>query len=82
MAGFSQDAGRVLAGIRIAKQRQARAWRDDWNQKNPDTPITINMHSVVKRVRAMREEVTLRTQQTAPKALKQVVRHELGEVRH
>ncbi|MET3135123.1 hypothetical protein AAKU55_005426, partial [Oxalobacteraceae bacterium GrIS 1.11] len=61
--------------------REARAWRDDWNRKNADTPVNVNMPALMKRVRAMRQDVATRTQATAPKALKQAVRNELMETR-
>jgi N12 class adenine-specific DNA methylase/ribosomal protein S18 acetylase RimI-like enzyme len=61
---------------------QAREWRDDWNSKNPDTPIRVNMPAIAKRVRSMRQDALNRTQKTAPAALKATVRNELSEVRH
>lgn len=61
---------------------QAREWRDDWNSKNPETPIRINMPAIAKRVRSMRQDAINRTQKTAPAALKAAVRSELSEVRH
>ena len=58
---------------------EARAMRDDWNAKNPDTPIAANLPGIVRRVRAMREDVLARTQKTAPQALKQAVRRALEQ---
>jgi hypothetical protein len=58
----------------------ARKMRDDWNAKNPDTPIIISMPAVVKRVQEMRMSALDRTQKTAPKALKAAVHRELSEV--
>jgi N12 class adenine-specific DNA methylase/adenine-specific DNA methylase len=58
----------------------ARKVRDDWNAKNPDTPIIISMPAVVKRVQEMRMSALDRTQKTAPKALKSSVHRELSEV--
>jgi hypothetical protein len=60
--------------------KEARQRRDDWNAKNPDTPIVISMPSVIKRVREMKMSAIERTQQTAPKALKAAVHRELSEV--
>lgn len=59
---------------------QARAMRDEWNSKNPETPIKTDMPGIVRRVRAMREDALARTQKTAPQALKQSVKRELVEV--
>lgn len=61
---------------------QAREWRDDWNSKNPETPIRVSMPAIAKRVRSMRQDAINRTQKTAPAALKAAVRSELSEVRH
>ncbi len=60
---------------------EARDMRDDWNAKNPDTPIKVNMPAVIKRVKAMHQDAAMRTQKTAPAALKQTVRRELAETR-
>jgi N12 class adenine-specific DNA methylase len=79
---IAEHLAQGIASGDVAMQREARAWRDDWNQKNPETPIRIDMPGVAKRVRAMREDVILRTQHTAPKALKMSVRNELGQVRN
>jgi hypothetical protein len=60
---------------------EARAWRDDWNAKNPEAPVRVNMAAIAKRVRNMRQDVMNRTQKTAPAALKAAVRSELSETR-
>jgi len=60
---------------------EARAWRDDWNSKNPETRINVNMAAVLRRVKSMRQDALRRTSMTAPKALKQSVRAELSETR-
>ncbi|MDQ1817287.1 PLxRFG domain-containing protein [Massilia sp. CCM 9210] len=70
-----------LADGDIAKVEEARAWRDEWNVKNPGTPIRVSMPGVIKRVKAMRQDTLNRTQKTAPVALKQTVRRELAETR-
>ncbi|WP_166898707.1 PLxRFG domain-containing protein [Massilia sp. CCM 8734] len=70
-----------LADGDMAKVEEARAWRDDWNAKNPATPMRVSMPGVIKRVKAMRQDSLNRTQKTAPVALKQTVRRELAEIR-
>ncbi|MFB9246509.1 PLxRFG domain-containing protein [Massilia antarctica] len=70
-----------LAAGDMAMVGEARAWRDDWNAKNPGTPITVSMPDVIRRVRAMRQDAMNRTQNTAPAVLKQTVRRELAETR-
>jgi N12 class adenine-specific DNA methylase len=60
---------------------EARAWRDDWNEKNPEAKVKISMPGVMHRVQAMRQDALARTQKTAGKALKQAVRRELEQVR-
>ncbi|MET3135114.1 N12 class adenine-specific DNA methylase [Oxalobacteraceae bacterium GrIS 1.11] len=61
--------------------QEARAMRDNWNVKNPDTRITVSMPAVIKRVRAMHQDVLMRTQKMAPAALKAAVRGELSQTR-
>ncbi|MCY0911681.1 PLxRFG domain-containing protein [Massilia sp. H27-R4] len=68
-----------LAAGDMAMVGEARAWRADWNEKNPTTPIRVNMPGVIRRVQAMRQDAVLRTQKNAPAALKQTVRRELAE---
>lgn len=58
--------------------QEAREMRDEWNMKNPDTPIKVNMPAIIKRVKNMRMSAIERTQNTAPKALKQAVHRELS----
>jgi N12 class adenine-specific DNA methylase/tRNA1(Val) A37 N6-methylase TrmN6 len=70
-----------LANGDTAMVAEAREQRDDWNKKNPDTPIRVNMPAVIQRVRAMKQDAINRTQKTAPAALKASVRNELAEVR-
>lgn len=60
---------------------EARAWRDDWNAKNPETPIRVNLPAIYRRVRSMRQDAVNRTQKTAPAALKATVRGELSDLR-
>lgn len=61
--------------------QEAREWRDDWNSKNPETPVKVNLPAIIRRVRAMKQDALMRTQKTAPAALKQTVRNELAETR-
>ena len=60
--------------------KEARQRRDEWNAKNPDTPIVISMPSVIKRVREMKMSAIERTRLIAPKALKAAVGRELSQV--
>jgi len=60
------------------KVQEAREMRDDWNEKNPDTPIKVNMPAVIRRVKEMRLSAAERTNKTAPKALKSAVQRELA----
>ncbi|WP_426106341.1 PLxRFG domain-containing protein [Massilia sp. TSP1-1-2] len=61
--------------------QEARDMRADWNEKNPETPIRVNLPAIIRRVRAMKQDAIVRTQKTAPAALKQSVRAELAETR-
>jgi len=61
---------------------EARAWRDDWNAKNPETPIRVDLPAIYRRVRGMRQDAVNRTQKTAPAALKATVLSELSDLRN
>jgi hypothetical protein len=61
---------------------EARSWRDDWNAKNPEAPVRINMPGLQHRVKAMRQDVANRTALTAPKAVRAAVRTELAQGTH
>lgn len=61
--------------------QEARDMRDDWNLKNPETRITVDMPALIKRVKSMRQDAINRTTMTAPKALKVAVRTELAQHR-
>ncbi|MBB5610598.1 hypothetical protein HDE72_005163 [Janthinobacterium sp. S3T4] len=70
-----------LANGKPGMVQEARAMRDDWNEKNPEAPIRVSLPGIIRRVRAMRQDALARTQKTAPAALKQTVRAELASVR-
>lgn len=62
---FEKDA----AGVERARERV-----QEWNRKNPDQPIRINMPDIWKRVAQMGKDRTDRIADTAPKALRQQLR--------
>ncbi len=62
---FDKDA----AGVERARERV-----QEWNRKNPDQPIRINMPDIWKRVAQMGKDRTDRIADTAPKALRQQLR--------
>lgn len=53
---------------------RARERVQEWNRKNPDQPIRINMPDIWKRVAQMGKDRTDRIADTAPKALRQQLR--------
>jgi N12 class adenine-specific DNA methylase len=61
-----------------AKVADAREMLADWNEKNPDTRIKINMPQIIKRVRAMRMSKADRIAASAPRELRAAVRKELA----
>jgi len=54
--------------------QEAREELANWNRRNPDSPIRINMSQVLKRVRALKEDKASRMARTAPKEIRQEVR--------
>jgi hypothetical protein len=68
-AMYEHDSGAMAA---------ARALRDRWNENNADMRIKIDMPSVLKRLKSMRETKEERVAHTAPKALRGRVREALA----
>lgn len=50
-----------------------------WNKTNPQSPVTIDMAGVRRRVIAMRQSKAERIEQSAPKAIRGEVRRALEE---
>lgn len=74
-------AGRWAVGLFEGDQAKVAAARQamlDWNRKNPESPIRINMGQVLKRVRAMRTSKEDRIAATAPREIRAAVRRELA----
>jgi len=69
---FEQDRGMV---------DDARAAVADWNEKNPDQHMRIDMPSVLKRVHEMRKSKDQRIADTAPKAMRAQMREDVAKVR-
>lgn len=59
---FENDPGKIA---------EAREARDRWNEQNPDAKITIDMPSVIRRVKEMRKSRTERFISSAPKDIRQ-----------
>ena len=63
---------------KLARVRRQLA---DWNRKNPDQRITVDMRSVWRRVREMNKDRSQRLADTAPKALRAKMREMAAEAR-
>ena len=63
---------------KLARVRQRLA---DWNRKNPDQRITVDMRAVWKRVREMSKDRSQRIADTSPKALRRQMRELAAEAR-
>lgn len=61
-----------------SKVQEARARLKDWNEKNPDSRITVNAASIVRRVREMKMEKSDRLLKTAPKGMRAAMREEIN----
>lgn len=62
-----------------AKQQAVREQVSAWNQRNPSSPIKIDMQAVRRRVADMRRSKAERVQRSAPKAIRADVRQALME---
>jgi hypothetical protein len=60
------------------KVQDARAQLKAWNERNPDSPIRIQIQQIIKRVNAMSMSKEDRIARTAPKEIKAAVRRELA----
>jgi hypothetical protein len=65
---FEGDAQRV---------QDARDRLADWNAKNPEMPIRVNMPGILKRVREMRKPRAQRMEESAPRHLRPGIREAL-----
>ena len=63
---------------KLARVRQKLA---DWNRKNPEQRITVDMRAVWRRVREMKKDRSQRIADTAPRALRRQMRELAAEVR-
>ncbi|MBO7411039.1 MAG: PLxRFG domain-containing protein, partial [Ottowia sp.] len=63
---------------KLARVRQKLA---DWNRKNPDQRITVDMRAIWKRVREMNKDRSQRIADTSPKALRRQMRELAAEAR-
>lgn len=63
----------------LDQQQKVRARMQDWNLKNPSSPLTIDMSGVRRRVIAMRQDKSTRLANAAPKAIRGEVKKALAE---
>ncbi len=70
-----------LASQDVEKVAEARAMRDAWNSKNPETPVKVNVPGVIKRVRELRMDARERVLMAAPRAVKVAVAAELDPIK-
>lgn len=61
-------------GIEAARQSML-----DWNEKNPDQPMTPNLPAIRRRVAEMRKDKSQRVADTAPKAIREQARQQIRE---
>jgi hypothetical protein len=68
------DLARGMADHDQAKMTEARRRLKEWNERNPDLPIRINMKQVISRVKQMKMEKAGRLAKTAPREIRRQVR--------
>ncbi len=62
-----------------AMVQEAKDDRDNWNSKNPDTHMKINMPAVLKKVQEMRLSKEQRIERSTPQAIRNKVKADLRE---
>ena len=81
----AQDIRALWAqGIFEGDQDKVQAARDQvaaWNQKNPDQPMQIRIPDVMRRVREMRKTKDERIADTAPRAMRALLREDAARAR-
>jgi hypothetical protein len=50
-----------------------------WNEDNAETPIRLNMPSIISKVKTMREDKATRLERTSPKGMRETVRKQMSE---
>jgi hypothetical protein len=76
---------KMAQAIFLADDDMKQSARDDviaWNRNNPDQRMTIDMPTVLRKVREMRKSKEQRIADTAPKAVRSQVRQQLREELH
>ena len=74
---ISAEWAKAVAERDAAGQQKARAKVQDWNEKNPMSPIKIRMGDILKRAKNMNMDRSERIAKTAPKEVRQEVRRQL-----
>ncbi len=72
--GIADRWARALADKDPAGVEQARQELRDWNARNPESPIRINMQQLQRRVKELRRSRSQRYTDTVPKELRRTVR--------
>lgn len=62
-----------------SKVKEAKESLENWNKKNPETPIKIKMNQILKRVKAMKQTSADRMLKTTPKELRNMAKEALSE---
>ena len=76
---FAADMAKAVYERDAEAQKAVRDAVREWNRKNPDSPMTIDMAGVRRRLMAMRQDKAARVAQAAPKAIRHEVQRQLKE---
>ncbi|WP_017757006.1 PLxRFG domain-containing protein [Pseudacidovorax intermedius] len=76
---FADDMAKAVYERDYDRQQKVREAVREWNQRNPHSPISLDMAAVRRRVVAMRADKAKRIEQAAPKAIRAEVRKQLAE---
>ncbi|WP_304305829.1 PLxRFG domain-containing protein [Pseudacidovorax intermedius] len=76
---FADDMAKAVYERDYDRQQKVRESVREWNQRNPHSPISLDMAAVRRRVVAMRADKAKRIEQAAPKAIRAEVRKQLSE---
>ena len=76
---LSADLAQAIYDRDAEKQQVIRDRARAWNLRNPESPLTIDMQGVRRRVAKMRQTKAERVAAAAPKSIRASVRQSLGE---
>ena len=78
-SSLAEDMAKAIFEKDADKQQEIRESMQKWNKRNPESPVTIDMVAVRRRLREMNLTKAERVEKSAPKAIRADVKRALSE---